>query len=117
MPDGHRQQWGRRHNKTVGTNHDAVAANRIPKLDTRIAGFAYGIIPNPVDGSIWIARTQPVPGQLVRLELGSNPPETCKAEVYEPPFQNDAVPADEWGFCAARHRHCTGRRHLDRPFG
>jgi len=69
-----------------------------PALDTRIAGFAYGIIPNPVDGSTWIARTQPVPGQLVRLELGANPPATCKAEVFEPPFQNDAVPTDQWGF-------------------
>ena len=69
-----------------------------PGLDTRIAGFAYGIIPNPVDGSIWIARTQPVPGQLIRLELGDNPPETCKAEVYEPPFENAAVPADRWGY-------------------
>ena len=69
-----------------------------PGLDTRIAGFAYGIIPNPADGSIWIARTQPVPGQLIRLELGDNPPETCKAEVYEPPFENAAVPADRWGY-------------------
>ena len=69
-----------------------------PSRDTRIAGFAYGIIPNPADGSIWIARTQPVPGQLIRLDLGDNPPETCKAEVYEPPFENDAVPADQWGY-------------------
>ncbi|MDP6244928.1 MAG: carboxypeptidase regulatory-like domain-containing protein, partial [Myxococcota bacterium] len=69
-----------------------------PSLDTRLAGFAYGIIPNPADGSVWIARTQPVPGQLLRLELGNDPPETCKTEVYEPPFENDAVPADRWGF-------------------
>ena len=59
-----------------------------PAKDMRIDGFAYGIIPNPVDGSIWIARRLPVPGNIVRLELGDNPPETCIAEVYEPPFEN-----------------------------
>ena len=65
-----------------------------PSMDTRINGFAYGIIPNPVDGSIWIARPypNPVPGQIVRLE-----PDTCLAEVYEPPFETAAVPATEWG--------------------
>ncbi len=69
-----------------------------PSLDTQIAGFAYGIIPHPTDGSVWIARTAPVPGQLVRLELGENPPETCKAEVYAPPFDNDNVSRDQWGY-------------------
>ena len=86
----------------IDTNGDGVitkpwngprrgGAESDPSLDTRIAGFTYGIIPNPADGSIWIARTQPVPGQLIRLELGDNPPETCKAEVYKPPFQNDGL--------------------------
>jgi hypothetical protein len=53
--------------------------------DMRVAGFAYGIIVNPVDGSIWWANAG-VPGRIGRLELGSNPPETCRAEVFEPPF-------------------------------
>ena len=53
--------------------------------DTRLAGFAYGIIANPVDDSAWIARTGPFPGRLVRLDRGDNPPESCIAEVYEPP--------------------------------
>ncbi len=56
-----------------------------PARDTRLAGFAYGIIANPVDDSAWIARTGPFPGRLVRLDRGDNPPETCIAEVYEPP--------------------------------
>ena len=31
-------------------------------------------------------RTPGVPGRVMRLEIGSNPPLTCRAEVYEPPF-------------------------------
>ena len=56
-----------------------------PARDTRLAGFAYGIIANPVDDSAWVARTGPFPGRLVRVDRGDNPPETCIAEVYEPP--------------------------------
>ncbi len=63
-----------------------------PARDTRVAGHAYGVIPNPVDGSTWVVRTGPFPGRLVRLERGDNPPETCMAEVYEPPSgDNPAV--------------------------
>ena len=69
-----------------------------PSRDTRIAGFAYGVIANPVDDSAWIARTGPFPGRLVRLERGENPPETCIAEVYEPPsVENPAVDLTETG--------------------
>ena len=81
-----------------GRGRPAEAAEPDPRLDTRISGFVYGIIPNPVDGSVWGARTGGVPGQLIRLELGDSPPETCMAEVYEPPYNNDAVPRDQWGY-------------------
>jgi hypothetical protein len=66
--------------------------------DTRIASFNYGIIPNPKDGSVWTGRPGPMPGALVRLELGKNPPETCKAEIFQPPFQTSAVDPGKWGF-------------------
>ena len=56
-----------------------------PALDTRLGGHAYGVIANPVDHSAWIARRSPFPGRIVRLDRGDNPPETCIAEVYEPP--------------------------------
>jgi hypothetical protein len=69
-----------------------------PRRDTQYTGFAYGIIVNPVDGSVWAARTGSVPGQIVRLELGDDPPLTCRSEVYEPPFENPAVPVEGWGF-------------------
>ena len=69
-----------------------------PGRDTRIAGFAYGIIANPVDDTGWVARTGPFPGRLVRLDRGDNPPETCIAEVYEPPsIENPAVDPAQTG--------------------
>ena len=69
-----------------------------PVRDTRLAGFAYGIIANPVDDSAWIARTGPFPGRLVRLDRGDNPPETCIAEVYEPPsMENPDVDSSQTG--------------------
>ena len=71
---------------------------RDPSRDTQLTGFAYGVIVNPVDNSIWVARTGGVPGRLIRLELGDNPPATCAAEVYEPPFENSAVPEGDWGY-------------------
>ena len=72
-----------------------------PSRDTRIGSLdkfqrAYGIIPHP-DGSVWITRRFPVPGQLIRIERGDSPPETCKAEVYEPPYDPDGDPA-RWGY-------------------
>ena len=62
-----------------------------PLLDRRMPGGTYGIIVNPVDGSVWGA-SPGVPGRLVRLEVGSNPPFTCRAEVFEPPFDNPELP-------------------------
>ena len=62
-----------------------------PLLDRRVPGGAYGIIVNPVDGSVWFANPG-VPGRIVRLEVGANPPSTCRAEVYEPPFANAGLP-------------------------
>ena len=70
-----------------------------PSLDTRIVGFGYGIIAHPSDDSVWITRTGPFPGRLVRLSRGDNPPETCIAEVYEPPsVENPNVDASQTGF-------------------
>ena len=56
-----------------------------PARDTRLNGFGYGIIASSIDDSVWITRTGPFPGRLVRLERGDNPPASCIAEVYEPP--------------------------------
>ena len=53
-------------------------------LDTRVNVGSYGIIANPIDNAVWGSGTQ-FPGRIWRLEPGSNPPETCIAEMYEVP--------------------------------
>jgi hypothetical protein len=59
-----------------------------PAKDKRVHADPYGVIPNPVDGSIWYAVNNAFPGPIVRLSPGANPPETALAEIYEPPFEN-----------------------------
>jgi hypothetical protein len=68
-----------------------------PKLDREVKwSNGYGVAVNPIDGSVWYAGLgNPVPGRIFRMEIGSNPPETCKTEVYEPPFDNPKRPGVE----------------------
>ena len=54
------------------------------KLDTRVNAGSYGIVASPTDDSVWSAGTG-YPVSFTRLELGANPPETCKAEIYTIP--------------------------------
>jgi len=56
-----------------------------PKLDTQVGFNLYSVMPSPADDSVWGAAENPVPGYIVRVERGSNPPETCKTEVYRVP--------------------------------
>ncbi len=55
-----------------------------PTKDKRVNSPFYSVMPSPMDGSIW-GSTLGVPGALVRLAPGSNPPETALAEVYTVP--------------------------------
>jgi hypothetical protein len=58
-----------------------------PKLDrlaTTHTGYILAV--NPVDGTVWYHTTDVTPGDIVRVDLGKHPPETCIAEVYQPPF-------------------------------
>ena len=63
-----------------------------PALDKEMGGGWYGIVPDPTADSVVWAASGGVPGQIVRLELGDNPPETCVAEYYQPPFENPDAP-------------------------
>ena len=56
-----------------------------PTKDTRINSPFYAVMPSPADGSIW-GSTLGVPGALVRVAPGSNPPETALAEIYRVPM-------------------------------
>jgi hypothetical protein len=56
-----------------------------PMLDRRVPGGSYSLVPSPIEKAVWFA-TPGTPGRIVRLEIGANPPATCKAEVYNPPF-------------------------------
>jgi hypothetical protein len=59
---------------------------RDPTKDTRFGGAFYAAAPAP-DGSVW-GSFLGFPGAVIRLNPGSNPPETALAEVYEPPLDN-----------------------------
>lgn len=61
-----------------------------PKKDTRVEIGAYGLIVNPLDGSVWGSQ-ESYPGKIVRLVVGNNPPETCYAEVFEVPSERMGV--------------------------
>jgi hypothetical protein len=55
-----------------------------PAKDTRVGLALYGISWSPLDGSIW-GSSLPHPGYVIRIDPGSNPPDTALAEVYEVP--------------------------------
>ena len=61
-----------------------------PMRDHRIAFGCYEVSASPTDGSVWCSGIGANRNNLVRIERGDNPPETCKAEVYVPPA--DAQP-------------------------
>ena len=62
-----------------------------PTKDKRINAPFYGVAPSPVDNSVW-GSVLGMPGMLVRLTLGSNPPATALSEVYEVPWNNPKAP-------------------------
>ena len=68
VPDdpGHERGWCDRPVRPSGSAGD-------PALDTRITGFGYGLITNPVDGSVWTAQTGPVPGPDCAAGSGRQP--------------------------------------------
>ncbi len=62
-------------------------------MDKAIKIKGYGVVVDPVDNAVWLTETTPVPGRLTRISLGSNPPSTCSAELYEPPYHNAKMPS------------------------
>ncbi|MEZ5294417.1 MAG: carboxypeptidase-like regulatory domain-containing protein [Vicinamibacterales bacterium] len=58
--------------------------------DTRIVAPFYAVMPSPVDGSVWGA-VMGVPGAVVRVAPGANPPSTALAEIYRVPMPGFGV--------------------------
>jgi len=67
-----------------GRGDAAANAPFDPKLDTMVSYSMYSVIPSPVDDSVW-GISETYPGMLVRLQRGNNPPESCKAQVFQVP--------------------------------
>jgi len=68
----------------------ALNANIDPTKDTRMNAAFYGLAIG-TDKSIW-GSVLGFPGGIVRLNPGSNPPETALAEYYEVPWNNSKAP-------------------------
>ena len=52
-----------------------------PGKDMRIGQVFYAVMPSPVDGTVW-GTIRANPGAVVRLNPGTNPPETALSEIY-----------------------------------
>jgi len=57
-----------------------------PKLDARIAGGLYAVMPNPADGSVWGSIAFRYPGSIVRFD-----PRTMLTETYTVPLPGYGV--------------------------
>jgi hypothetical protein len=71
--NGKRDEW-------VEPNQPVDAAK-----DKRIQVVLYSVAVNPVDGSVW-GTALGYPGNIVRVNPGSDPTHTALTEIYEPPF-------------------------------
>jgi len=79
--------------ESLGTS-SAMNAAADPTKDTRLNAAFYGIAIG-YDGMIW-GTVLGFPGGIVRLNPGTNPPETALAEYYEVPWNDPKAPV--WGF-------------------
>ena len=63
-----------------------------PRKDTQLGRGWYGIVPDPTQDRVVWAAAGGVPGQIMRLSIGDEPPASCVAEYYQPPFENARAP-------------------------
>jgi hypothetical protein len=55
-----------------------------PNKQHRINAAFYGVAPSPADNTVW-GSSLGVPGSMIRLDPGANPPDTALAEIYNVP--------------------------------
>jgi hypothetical protein len=63
-----------------------------PTRDRRYGGALYSVAPAP-DGSVWGTQLG-FPGAIIRINPGTNPPETTLTEVFELPMKDAANPVE-----------------------
>ena len=95
--------------ESLGTS-STFNATPDPTKDTRINAAFYGLAIG-TDGSIW-GSVLGFPGGIVRLNPGSNPPETTLAEYYEVPWNNPK--AQSTGLFTSRDGYRPQQRCLGR---
>jgi hypothetical protein len=79
--------------ESLGTS-TVFNATTDPTKDTRLNAAFYGVAVGK-DGMVW-GSVLGFPGGIVRINPGSNPPETTLAEYYEVPWKDPRAPV--WGF-------------------
>ncbi len=67
-----------------------------PTKDKRIIAGLYGLGYNPNDGTIW-GSTLAMPGGVVHIIPGDNPPATTLTEYFEVPFNEPKAPVNGFG--------------------
>jgi len=72
--------------ESLGTSAALPSISSDPSKDTRLNAGFYGVAV-AADGMVW-GSVLGFPGGIVRLNPGSNPPETALAEYYEVPWNN-----------------------------
>jgi hypothetical protein len=77
--------------ESLGTS-SAMNAKVDTTKDTRLNAAFYGLAVAP-DGTVW-GSVLGFPGGIVRLNPGSNPPETALAEYYEVPWNDAKAPVN-----------------------
>jgi hypothetical protein len=71
-----------------------------PTKDRRITPGCYGVMPSPVDNSVWCSQTG-YPGSLTRIDLGPDPAkghEAALTEIYYVPHGDKATGASGQGY-------------------
>ena len=88
--EGEQRRGHRARAAKVWATPSALNAAADPTKDTRLNAAFYGLAIGP-DGAVW-GTVLGFPGGIVRLNPGSNPPETALAEYYEVPWNNPKAP-------------------------
>jgi hypothetical protein len=90
--------------------------------DQRVNAGFYAVMPSPVDGSVWGSFRRGSTSGVVRLNPGSNPPQTALAEIYHVPLPGFGVRGADidgkgvvWVSLASGHLGSFDRRKCKAP--